>query len=403
MIEIQCTSCNTRYRIDERVLPDETPTFKCSRCGHVFSADPGPAKARKLAAVRPRPAAKNQPPAKPVQGPVAAPARAVQAAIPAEPEPEKSAPPPAPGATAPAADARQDDPLERPFRREPSPADSRDNLAFDFSESEQSLEDEPEAPAEEEKWEVGDTPPGFEVAPEPPTAPALPPMQPPRAPEPQPAAPRFAPAAARSVGAERPYISDEDAFIVPHGSARSSSWFLGVFFLIAIGFGLVSLAICGEPVMSARLFGQIPGFGERFERPIVPAMLVALHDVHAGYQRIKGGQTALVVSGTAENVGTSALHAILIAVDLLDGTQRQLSSQTAWCGNNLSARMIGEMTPREIEFLERLDPQKSFLMEPSRSAPFLLVFITPPPDVAALRISVAKAATSETGTAEPRG
>src|SRR5579863_8227996 len=46
MIEIQCTSCHTRYRIDERVLPDDTPTFKCSRCGHVFNADPLPAKVR---------------------------------------------------------------------------------------------------------------------------------------------------------------------------------------------------------------------------------------------------------------------------------------------------------------------------------------------------------------------
>src|SRR5258707_7122919 len=49
MIEIQCTSCHTRYRIDERVLPDDTPTFKCSRCGHVFNADPVPARARKMA------------------------------------------------------------------------------------------------------------------------------------------------------------------------------------------------------------------------------------------------------------------------------------------------------------------------------------------------------------------
>src|SRR5579863_8962038 len=47
MIEIQCTSCHTRYRIDERVLPDDTPTFKCSRCGHVFNADPVPARVRK--------------------------------------------------------------------------------------------------------------------------------------------------------------------------------------------------------------------------------------------------------------------------------------------------------------------------------------------------------------------
>src|SRR3984957_17805111 len=48
VIEIQCTSCHTRYRIDERVLPDDTPTFKCSRCGHVFNGDPVPARVRKM-------------------------------------------------------------------------------------------------------------------------------------------------------------------------------------------------------------------------------------------------------------------------------------------------------------------------------------------------------------------
>src|SRR5260221_5537259 len=60
MIEIQCTSCHTRYRIDERVLPDDTPTFKCSRCGHVFNAAPVPAKARKPAP--PAPASESQEP-----------------------------------------------------------------------------------------------------------------------------------------------------------------------------------------------------------------------------------------------------------------------------------------------------------------------------------------------------
>ena len=39
-IEVQCTSCHTRYRIDEQVLPEGTPTFKCSRCGHVFTIEP---------------------------------------------------------------------------------------------------------------------------------------------------------------------------------------------------------------------------------------------------------------------------------------------------------------------------------------------------------------------------
>src|SRR5581483_8699930 len=62
MIEIQCTSCHTRYRIDERVLPDETPTFKCSRCGHVFNAEPAPARVRKTPASRAPEKTQSEPP-----------------------------------------------------------------------------------------------------------------------------------------------------------------------------------------------------------------------------------------------------------------------------------------------------------------------------------------------------
>src|SRR5579864_6218764 len=79
MIEIQCTSCHTRYRIDERVLPDDTPTFKCSRCGHVFNADPIPAKVR-----APAPQATNE-----------------------DLQPAQTVRPPRPRASAPAAPAQQ--------------------------------------------------------------------------------------------------------------------------------------------------------------------------------------------------------------------------------------------------------------------------------------------------------
>src|ERR1700731_2824538 len=66
MIEIQCTSCHTRYRIDERVLPADSPTFKCSRCGHVFTTDP--------MAANPKASAEPAPPPKPATPRVQTPA-----------------------------------------------------------------------------------------------------------------------------------------------------------------------------------------------------------------------------------------------------------------------------------------------------------------------------------------
>ncbi|HVN64072.1 MAG TPA: zinc-ribbon domain-containing protein [Candidatus Binataceae bacterium] len=39
MIDVQCPSCATRYRIDEAILPADRPSFKCSRCGQVFGVN----------------------------------------------------------------------------------------------------------------------------------------------------------------------------------------------------------------------------------------------------------------------------------------------------------------------------------------------------------------------------
>ena len=172
MIEIQCTSCHTRYRIDERVLPDDTPTFKCSRCGHVFNADPVPAQsaqARAAASGGERIAAgAHDPPraAAPERAQVAGRKRRRQTrAGAAEPQPAirpsrkrrvpsirsrscarrktvdargrpQAAQPRSPKsepARRPAANRTSDDPLDRPSATASTKADTGENLRFDFS------------------------------------------------------------------------------------------------------------------------------------------------------------------------------------------------------------------------------------------------------------------------------
>src|SRR6185437_11550200 len=114
MIEIQCTSCQTRYRIDERILPEDTPTFKCSRCGHVFSAEPRQKPARRAGAEGARagtPAAKSPPP--PAADAVAsaqAPATASAAEEARQPQGQQQEPPAAADAAADAPAA----PVSRP-------------------------------------------------------------------------------------------------------------------------------------------------------------------------------------------------------------------------------------------------------------------------------------------------
>jgi predicted Zn finger-like uncharacterized protein len=415
MIEIQCTSCNTRYRIDERVLPEETPTFKCSRCGHVFKAEPLPARPRKPAAprvaekpqTRPAPGAEEPSPPPPVQS---------KPAPEGAPGPQTDEPPSA----APSTDASEENPLDRTFSRERSgELESGENLTFDFANEpnpgEHGTSEDPgvEHHHSEDRWEVGEAPEEPEAASDsaPKEIPArLKPSEPraqkpifttpPRHEAPRPREFRAREFTIPDEGMEdsprrraRPkdFISEELADLAAPRPTHSSGWFLGLFMVIAVLFAVASLAIHVEPGPVARLLSQLPQVGANFERPMVPAMLVALHDVHADYQQIKGGQTALLITGTAENVGASPLHAVLLAVDLLDAGGKQLASNAAFCGNGLSAAMVEEMTPREIEFLQRLDPQKNFAVDPSKTAPFLLVFIDPPPKITNLRIEVAKA------------
>jgi hypothetical protein len=54
--------------------------------------------------------------------------------------------------------------------------------------------------------------------------------------------------------------------------------------------------------------------------------------------------------------------------------------------------MIGEMTPHELEFLQKLAPPSAFKLDPGQAAPFLMVFIDPPRDVHHVAVAVARAA-----------
>ncbi len=348
------------------------------------------------------PAKRPTPPAAPAQRPAPA------AAAPAQPEDRK--PKSQLGPDKPEAD----DPLNRTFGDSDQKADTGENLKFDFSDERGRSIDAPPTDDELERpephdggWQVGETPEDFEHAPvrqapsmmaddEP--APPPKPTQVRRMAAPLEAEmPRYAqaPAQAKSSAFQMGQADDDDSSGSTYaGATHSSGAFLALFFFVAIAFLGASALICGEPAASARILSTAPQIGGYFARPIVPAMLVALHDVHSNYYELKGGHTALVITGTAQNVGPRRLHLVGIDADLIGASPRPVASQSVYCGNELSAKMLGEMTPREIEFSQGLSPPKTFAMDPAASAPFLMVFIDPPTGAGKIRISVSKAESS---------
>jgi predicted Zn finger-like uncharacterized protein len=446
MTDIQCPSCQTRYRIDERVLPEDTPTFKCSRCGHVFSAEPRQSKGSAPTATRPKaetpqpaqPEADARPSASVTTGSAApkdvgpkdavrkdsAPREALPreaapkdgttrtradstatnpSATPrAKPAPEAPAKSPAePSATA---SARRGDLLRRLFE---GGAAEAENLTFDFHDEKSGPGDfheetpDPGEKAEfgeevdEDQWEVGDAASGFGDAPDGAEEGDLHAASP--------AAALLRRAAAARAAADAAIEPDPSvAFLYKGGKVHAAGFFIGLFLLVLLGFGLFSLIICGAPMASAELLSGVPGVGDRFAPPIMPARLVALTDVHATYKNLKDNRAALVISGSAQNVGTAPLNAVQVQVSLLPDAQSPLKTQTVYCGNNLSAEMIDEMTPRELEFFQKLEPPKNFVLARAQSSAFALVIIDPPPGVTKFQVSVAKAQPATDDMATPK-
>lgn len=392
-IEVQCTSCHTRYRIDEQVLPEGTPTFKCSRCGHVFTFEPRPAK---IAA--PEPPAKHAP----APHPGAAPA--------GDGEPrsaggsERQSEPPAPSVLKPAAEpaafaaphetapaealapaakrSATDDLMSRPIRDAEPETDppSGENLSFDFADEPLEMENAgppelaTEVPDDSERWSVGDDA-SFEA----PAPAAVERKRPPRTPRKDPRAePGFV-------------VDDAAAPIYNHQVTHSARFVLGLILLVAFGYGALTLLVRSAPAAAADALSRMPLIGDRFVTPITPARLVALRAVHADYLRTKGGHQALVITGIAENVGNNPLHAVRIAVDLRASGNRTLASRSIFCGNTLSATMVAQMTPHEIDFFQKLDPPKTFDLEPAATTPFVVVFVDPPTGAARFDVMVADA------------
>jgi predicted Zn finger-like uncharacterized protein len=466
MIEVQCTSCHTRYRIDERVLPEGLPTFKCSRCGHVFSFEPRKSRSNghlDSGATRPEAEAKtaDESPAGDAPMPEGeVPPDISEIAVPAEPlSASQDLPTGAAGAgvssnaklaglrpesnkeaesrrrsqpdwqdpsahqlpeNADALEAANGPAPELPqqvtarhaerfysraafTREEPDPV-SGENLSFDFADEEPAPDQarlarrsrgsglSKQAVRESAQWQVGDedSTPEVDASNE----------------------RRFAGegaigrrSRARSRTKESRFTEggiedEEEAPVYNRAMTHSARFFVLLVFLVGVGFGATTLLIHGAPGRASAVLSSLPLIGDRFVQPATPAKLVALRDLNAVYQQGKEGRKALLVSGSAENVSTESLRLVQLTAAIHDAQGRSLASQAVYCGNNVSAGMVGQMTPHEIEFFQKLEPAKTFALEPSASCRFVAVFMNPPSTARAYDVAVSQAIAGTAQTVE---
>ena len=373
---IRCPNCSTTYKVSGSVFDAPKPTFRCTRCKHVFMVqirleltDQG---APEAVEQETQPAGEAPEPGDPREGadrtetldfeetPEDA---AFEDDLPEEDVPEEDVPPLA-------AEAEEDEPA-LPLETIGTETGSLAEEPVDIDVDEGVVRGDPD--------EAGPSYRGFEIdtletdLPEPP------------------AMGEQADLADDEATADKrnPAFAVEDDFLSPptgesQAAARKGRDARGSIVplvslvgLAVFAFVLVTVIYQANPQPLDSLISRIPWYGsavfdsKHFKRTLVCESLVS------GVQPVLNHNEVFVVSGKLANRNDQGVHQVRIEARLFDAKGKELGQQTTFVGNAISAKIIQDMTLREISLLQSLKPQNNYQISPNGSANFTIVFPKP--------------------------
>lgn len=438
---IRCPNCSTTYEIEGAAFDAPRPTFRCSRCKHVFAIqvrlhdeDEDAAAAETAAPPTPEGPPSVDPGPEPEDGSDArepadtgGPAHTETS----EPEPE----PPETGAAARSAEPPEPAPEPEPEIEPVSHPEPEPEFEIEPEpEPERETEPEPPAPSAATARTDGDPvrvtdlgeadfpPPDFE----PPAAGTAPtdPRQPGARPRSASGSVTTAPTDAREPDLPEPAPATE-TIALPRQSARPSDFridddlvipprearpappkaadgsgsivpFVSLVGLAVFAFVLVSVIYQMSPQALDSLIRRIPWYGEAvFENRHFKRTL-AFESLVSGVQPALNQQEVFVVSGKLVNGNDRGIHRVQVEAQLFDAEGKPLARQAIFLGNAISAKIIKEMSLREIALLQSLKPQNPYPIPPNESVNFTIVFPKPgsPVESFSCRVLSAEAASS---------
>lgn len=160
--------------------------------------------------------------------------------------------------------------------------------------------------------------------------------------------------------------------------------------IVVAAYFVFASALLSSPALRSRVLGRLPFIGSLGADRLMTRK-VALSDVVGNYQRIKDGKEVFVITGKALNTAPVGLHSVQIAGRLYANDGRALDEKVIYCGNVISAKVLRDLTPRELSVLQKLNPPKRFTIEPGESSTFVIVFMDPPRGAAEFAVRVAAA------------
>ena len=142
-------------------------------------------------------------------------------------------------------------------------------------------------------------------------------------------------------------------------------------------FVLVAVTYQVNPQPLDSVLRRIPWYGSTvFESRHIKRTLV-FESLASGVQPVMNQTEVFVISGKLVNRNDRSVHKVRIEAQLFDAEGKQVGQQITFVGNAISARIIQDMTFREISLLQSLKPQSAYRIPANKSADFTIVFPKP--------------------------
>ena len=168
---------------------------------------------------------------------------------------------------------------------------------------------------------------------------------------------------------------------LPRANARGSIVPLVSLVVLAVfAFVLVALIYQVNPQPLDAWLRRIPWYGGTvFENRHFKSTLV-FESLVSGVQPVLNQTDVFIVSGKLVNRNDRSVHKVRIETQLFDVEGKQIGREVTFVGNGISAKTIRDMPFREISMLQSLKPLSAYRILANETANFTVVF--PKPDAA---------------------
>ncbi len=142
---------------------------------------------------------------------------------------------------------------------------------------------------------------------------------------------------------------------------------------VTLGFALLSIYVFMHRAHVIEVLAQVPVVGPDLAAMRLNPAHVQLTDIRGQYTRVQGDTLVFVVTGRAVNNAPVPVSAIEIQGSV-EGTREQ--RRLVFAG--AAPHQVTDLTPREIDLLQTLQPPQGWRLLPGEESDFLLAFVDPP-------------------------